>query len=335
MTMVSIGDLARGLVLQRQTVATKADVNRLSEELASGRVTDVAARLRGDLAALASLEGSLGRIDGWKSAAREVGQSLEAMQSVLAAVDTRATEVSATLLAASSGANPLAIDFVGPDARMGFATVVGLLNTRFADRTLFAGAETGRAALAPAETMLGARATEVAGATTAAQAAAAVDAWFAAPTGFGTLGYLGGTTVAGPVPIGVDEIASLPLTAADPALRDTIAGLALAALLDEGLFTGNPAARRDVARLAGERLATNAAARSATAARVGLEEQRVARAEARNGAEAVALTRVTTALREADPYETAAALELAQTRIETLYAITARLSRLSLVDFLR
>ncbi len=35
-----------------------------------------------------------------------------------------------------------------------------------------------------------------------------------------------------------------------------------------------------------------------------------------------------------DPYETASKLQEAQTQLETLYSITARMSRLSLVNFL-
>ena len=39
-------------------------------------------------------------------------------------------------------------------------------------------------------------------------------------------------------------------------------------------------------------------------------------------------------IRSADPYQTATALTEVQTQIETLFAVTARLSRLNLVDYL-
>ena len=38
---------------------------------------------------------------------------------------------------------------------------------------------------------------------------------------------------------------------------------------------------------------------------------------------------------EADPYRTATDLQAAQTRLETLYVLTARLSRLNLTEYLR
>lgn len=40
-------------------------------------------------------------------------------------------------------------------------------------------------------------------------------------------------------------------------------------------------------------------------------------------------------LTEADPYRTATDLQALQTRLETLYVLTARLSRLTLTEFLR
>ena len=38
---------------------------------------------------------------------------------------------------------------------------------------------------------------------------------------------------------------------------------------------------------------------------------------------------------EADPYRTATDLQAAHTRLETLYVLTARLSRLNLTEYLR
>ena len=55
----------------------------------------------------------------------------------------------------------------------------------------------------------------------------------------------------------------------------------------------------------------------------------------RAAAEATALGLAREALIGADPYEAAAALEAAETQLETLYTLTARISRLSLVNFLR
>ena len=54
----------------------------------------------------------------------------------------------------------------------------------------------------------------------------------------------------------------------------------------------------------------------------------------RNAAEASALQIARNGLVAADPYDTATAIQAVQTQIETLYTLTARLSRLSLTDYL-
>ena len=68
---------------------------------------------------------------------------------------------------------------------------------------------------------------------------------------------------------------------------------------------------------------------------LGQTEEAIEIAEARANAQLSALKINRSDLLSADPFETATALEDATTRLESLYTITARLSRLSLTDFLR
>ena len=58
-------------------------------------------------------------------------------------------------------------------------------------------------------------------------------------------------------------------------------------------------------------------------------------ASARNGAETSALEIARTDILAIDPYRTATELQSTETRLETLYTLTARLSRLSLSEYLR
>jgi flagellar hook-associated protein 3 FlgL len=70
-------------------------------------------------------------------------------------------------------------------------------------------------------------------------------------------------------------------------------------------------------------------------ARIGAQEARAADGLARAEARAASLQIIRTELLEADPYETATALESATQRLDALYLVTARLSRLSLTEYLR
>jgi flagellar hook-associated protein 3 FlgL len=75
-------------------------------------------------------------------------------------------------------------------------------------------------------------------------------------------------------------------------------------------------------------------ARGALAARIGTAQERIANATTRNSAEATALQIARIGIVSADPYEAATALTEAESQLDTLYAVTARLSRLSLANYL-
>ena len=70
-------------------------------------------------------------------------------------------------------------------------------------------------------------------------------------------------------------------------------------------------------------------------ARLGRAEAQIEIASARNSAESTALQIARTGMLAADPYETATKLQETQTQLEMIYSITARMTRLSLVDYLK
>jgi flagellar hook-associated protein 3 FlgL len=130
------------------------------------------------------------------------------------------------------------------------------------------------------------------------------------------------------------EAVPLDATALDPGIRDTLKGLAMAAILDRGVLAGQAAERAKLAKTAGAALVTAADARSALAARIGTAEERIATAATRNAAEASALRIARIDMTSSDPYEAATALQEAEAKLDTLFAVTARLSRLSLANYL-
>lgn len=334
MSGISLGDLAQSFALRKQNTVLKAEVRRLSSELTTGITADPAARVRGDFAPLGALETSLRRIDGYRSATSEAAFYTDAMQASLSAVDTLATGMTAGLLGAASSSHAAHLDAVGIDAEQKFRSAVAALSTTLGDRTLFAGTSTTGAALADADVMLAELDATVAGALTAADVEAAVTAWFEGPTGFATVGYLGGPPLS-PLPVAPGETADLGVTAAEPGLRDTLKGIAMAALLNRGVLSGDAVERAALARGSAESLLESQTGRANLAARIGSAQQAIAAATSRNSAEESGLKMARTNILGVDPYEAAAALTDAETRLETLYAVTARASRLSLLDYIR
>jgi flagellar hook-associated protein 3 FlgL len=328
--LVSIGDLAQTFLLKRQTVQAKADLQRLAGELGTGLAADPAARLRGDLGPLGAIEASLSRLSGYDAVTRDLSLVLGARQTALDQIDRLAVDGSARLLAVAQGAGG-GLQSAASAAEADFAAAVSALNQRFADRSLFAGAAVDGPALAPADTILAAAVAILPPNAGASGIEAALDAWLADPAGFAAVAYLGGNP-APPVRLGTAGAVAGDVTALDPGLGKTMRGLLMAALLSQDALPADAATQARLARRAGEVLAEAAQDRAALQAGLGLAQGRVAEAEARNGAEATALQIARAGLLAADPHQTATALQEAEARLDLIFTLTARLSRLSLAD---
>lgn len=334
MTMVSLGDLARSLMLQRHTTASNDRLNRVTQELASGRHSDIAAANRGDLSPLAAIEGALSHINGWQVGAKSLSMQLDAMQSALGALNGIATSMADTLVAAGGATQPTQVALAAHSAGEHLEAAVGLLNARAADRSVFAGTRGDSPAMIGADELMAALLPVVSGAETAEDVQAAVQAWFDDPAGFDTLAYRGGQPQPA-IAVGPGESASPSVTATDPALKSLLAGLAMSALMDRGVLNDSPAESSKLARLSGESLMSTATERTMLAARVGITQSRLTEAQTRNSAEETALGIARAGLVSSDPYASATELEAARTQLETLYALTSRLSGLSLIGALR
>jgi flagellar hook-associated protein 3 FlgL len=334
MAQDSLGDMAQTFSLRKQNLALKAFVQRMSSEMTSGQVSDPAMAVRGDFRPLIAIDASLRRIEGFRAATTETAGFTAAMQSALADVQDMTSQLIPALLTASNSAQSAHVNGVGIDAAQKFRSAVALFGTRMGDRAIFAGVETTGAALADADTILSALDTAVSGLTAAADVEAAVTTWFEDPLGYATQAYLGGVPLA-PVSVAPGETADISVTAADATIRDTLKGLALAALLDRNVLSGDTTGRAALAKLSATTLMETATARSDVAARIGSAEERIAEATSRNSVELLALKIARSGILGVDPYEATSALTDAQTKLEALYSVTARMARFSLVDFLR
>lgn len=334
--MLSIGtsDLSRLYQASSHNARLKADLARLTAELSSGRVADPAARLGAGLSRLSDMDRQLSLIEGYSQAAVQTAQSLRIMQITLGSVEQARQSLAGNTLQISGALGVVRISTVAESARSGFATMVTALNARVGNLTLFAGRATDGAALAPADRMLDELRVAAAGALTVEDAMAAIDAWFAPGGGFETAGYLGDGGP--PLVRRVDEgvAITVPLRADDPALTALLAATATAALADDSSLQLSDEARRQLLTRAGERLLTGAEGLVQSRARLGDTEARLDEVITNQSARKTALNMMRLESLAADPFDAAAALQEAQTRLETHYALTARLSRMSLADYL-
>ncbi|PQO21849.1 hypothetical protein C2I36_16105, partial [Rhodobacteraceae bacterium WD3A24] len=255
MTFSSIGDLARSFQMTRQTGQAKETLTRLTNEVASGRADDAGRHLGGDFSELAGIERGLSLLGSYRTATAEASARLSAMQSVIGHARSVGDDQGSKLLKLGDLGLPSQIDAAGREARAQFDALVHTLNTRTGGRSLLAGAQSDGPALAPPETIMSALSAATAGETTAEGVRAAVEAWFLDPGGgFEAAGYLGAEPAAA-LRVSQQETVQIDVTAADPALRRTLAGLATGALLVEGALAGDAAGRAGLATEAGALLA--------------------------------------------------------------------------------
>ncbi|PKP75535.1 MAG: flagellar biosynthesis protein FlgL [Alphaproteobacteria bacterium HGW-Alphaproteobacteria-6] len=338
MNYVTIGDMAQSFQFRSHNSQLQRSLQTLTAEMTSGTRADLAAAVSGDFRALAGIDRSLGALQAFRTATSEAALLTASIQGALDATTRIVTDIAPGLLSAGINGSSTLVDTAAHDARQKFDAVVAALNTRIADRYLLSGAATDAKPIAGSQAILDALAPVIAGQVTAQGVVDAVAAFFDAPAGGG--GYLDTIYGGSAAPLAAFRIApgdqaGLELTAADPAIRDTLEALSLAALVADGALAGDRTGRALVLRRSGEGLLAAGDALTAAQARVGTAEARIEAAATRNAAEASMLGIERSRIVAADPFETATALEAVQTQIETLYNITARLSRLSLADFLR
>ncbi|EGJ22809.1 FlgL2 [Cereibacter sphaeroides WS8N] len=333
MSAVSLGDLARTFLLRRQNAALKADVQLLSTEVVTGLAADVRQKTGGDLSALQAIDGSLTVLAARASATGEAASIASALQTGLARLDGLASDMSMKLLSVGNNATAMTTDQLGEEAEEAFRTAVATLNTRVGDRSIFAGTRPQQAAVLDADTILTALDTVIAGATTAADVQTAIEAWFDDPSGYSALAYTGGGRPAS-VTIATGETVALEVTVDSSAIRDSLKGLALAAMLNRGALSGALSERVSLGERAGSALLQGQTARVDLGARLGRAEARIHSATISNAAEVTSLQMARKELLGTDEYETATLLKATQAQLETLYNLTVRLSQMSLTDYL-
>ncbi|MCE6960950.1 flagellar biosynthesis protein FlgL [Cereibacter sphaeroides] len=332
MTAVSLGDLARTFMLRRQNVALKSQAQRLSTETVTGLTADVRKKVKGDLGSINGIDSSLALLAARKSVTSEATLLASGMQNVLSAMNKSASDLALDLTSLSPNGMKMTTDQLGTAAEDAFRSAISALNTRIGDRSIFAGNDPQSAAVADADVILASLETAIAGAASAADVEQAVFAWFNNAGGYAAMSCQAAPLA--PIAVSATENVKLQVTAQHSVIKETLKGLALAAMLNRGALSGSDAGRTSLAESAGARLLQGQTDRIDLAARIGLVEERIEAAATANAAETTSLQIARIELLGVDSYETATQLEATQTQIETLYKLTTRLSRMSLVDYL-
>lgn len=336
MNWISTATLARSYVLNQQNKTLSNQLAQLSQELSSGQVADIGSATRGDFAPLAQIRHDLTLLDSFDLAASEAALRSETVQNSLTTIIAGADGLAGDLLIASTTEQPNAVETAGLQARSTLDQIVSALNVSAAGQSLFSGAATDQPAIAAADTIIDALKTTVTGLTTADDILAAVDAWFDVPGGgYATNGYLGSDTEIGTVRLSQTQSLSLSVTAMDPEIRAMLKAVAGAALAEDAtLLSGNEVERNALISSSAERVLNALPEMTSLSGKIGVAQNSIETIQAENAARRYVLELAEVEITSIDPYETATKLQAIETQLQTHYAITARLSSLSLADYL-
>ncbi|MEO1610941.1 MAG: flagellin [Pseudomonadota bacterium] len=162
------------------------------------------------------------------------------------------------------------------------------------------------------------------------------DYFFIDPAGFETTGYLGSASDASQVEVREGARIDAALRADDGSIRRAMAALALSIVaVEETAVALDDTGRLEVfGASATQAMSANDLIIDARAA-LGDAEARIETAIVANSAESAFLQAGRTAIIARDPFEAATEFTALETRLQSIFAITSRLSSLTLTSFLR
>ncbi len=330
----SYGDLSLHSYLKNRNAELAMEYERLTQEVASGKKSDLTAALGGDFSYLADIENNLNRIESQMVAAQETELFAISMQANLSRMQEGAEEMRSSIIAASVTMTTEDAELLSREADQHMESALGALNSWAGGRSLFAGTATGTTPLNGTDVMMTELLSETAGLTDADDIITAVKDWFSDPAGFDAAMYNGSSTDISPVEIGDGETVALKLRADDPDLTHTLQSYAILALLDEPSLGLSDETKVELANSGIGELTDSTNKLIQAQADIGFMEGQLERVTTRNEATKTSLTLAFNDIVLADQYEASSLLKQTETQLEVLYTVTSRSSQLSLVKYM-
>lgn len=333
--MDTVGDLARTLVLRTHQTRLNRDLDRLGTEITTGFVSDSAAHLGGDVTGLVAIDRTLSQLETYRVSTAEAALLAGTMQTTLEEIQDRTEALSQVLFSVELTPNDEMFQTLSSAAEDALQQMLNGLNRSVGGRFLFSGVATDSPPVIDSDTLLTTLRGALAGETTMAGIEAKLDDWFdSAGGGFETTGYTGSDTALAPLQLSRTETVTLDIRANETVFRDMLKSVASAALASDETLGLSGDVKTEL--ISASALALQSAQASMVELRAGLGrvEDRIERTTVRNSAERTATSLARLELVGIDEYETATRYENTRIQLESLYAITARSSRLSLTAFL-
>lgn len=329
-------DLAASIGLRSHNSRIRTALDIASSELATGLKDNLSQATAGDLGKLFAIDRTLLQLSTENNAALLALGKSSLTQLTLGHIHDDLVSYGPELLSAVERGDQQSMRLIGLNAKNLLASTMSSLNSRYGRHSVFAGAAVDQPALSSANDLLVDISGIIAGAVDASSALTAIDDYFYSPGGgFEVNIYLGADQDAPPFrDLSGGEI-NYAVRGDAIIIRQTLRALSIAAIAtDAPNFTGT----QDQIDLLNEAALSAISATGdivETRANLGYSEATIADTQARNHAKFDLFEQERLAILSADPYEAVTRFEALQGQLQTVYMITARLSDLTLTNFLR
>lgn len=331
--MRAIGDLASYMLASRLQTDLRNQADSAAESATTGLAADKARHLGGATLAITLLERKSSLLVQHQRGISEAAVLAGASQATLERIQEQSVDLANDLAISPQLQNSSQIQALSLDASRVFVDTVNALNSSIAGRYLFSGSATQTKPLPDGAVFLDLIRTDLAGASSAADVLAGVDAWFDALSGSFDAVYQGSTDGFMTLPLSSETTAVFALRADGETPRAVLRALAKTALAESaGLSLPEQSQILEAGRA--ELLQVDQWLTEERAG-LGLTEARINDAASATEADIARIELDRLTLIGVDQFEAAAEFEAAQQQLDVFYRIAARQSRTSLAEYLR
>lgn len=329
-------DIASNMRLSMRGIELRSALDEASMELASGQKSDLADATQGSVDTIFAIDKKLKNIEVFRTTIDLAEARSSMAQSSLEQVSGILGTLGVDILAAIERDDLVSAKVFSQQSNVLLTSTINALNVQVGGQALFSGAAFDQQAIASSGTIKADLQALVSAAPDVTTAMNDINFYFNDPAGgFATSSYGGSTTDAPHLSI-ADGVDLNPFLRADnESLRNAVRIVAVAALVSDGAFAGDPDSQKAMLKSIAEDSIGVRDNITYLRQDVGDAQGLIAEIAAQNSAERSTLEITRNNLTGADPFEAATRVTELQTQLESLYLLTARLSGLSLANYLR
>ena len=303
----------------------RTQIGKTSTDATTGRYEDLTLHLSGRIGKAMLGQKALADISTDREVLNLRASRLSLIQTSLGTVQESSSGIAANMLSAIGGEHETDVGIAARDAKAALSASLSSLNARYGDRFLFAGDATSTLPFSDQSALLADIELIADSATDSADFATQLDDYFTSPTG-GWLQniYQGSTTASDPESV----------TADNDAIKSLIRDLAVLAISGPDGPLASLDGYKTLVQETSLSLSSSETQITNLRADLGVYEERNAIEQKTLDTEETVLTASFNDLTARDQYEAATELQSLQTTLEASYLITARLSQLSLLNYL-